>query len=345
MVETIVVTNIPEVSIIIPAYNEADRMAVCLEAPLQAKHEFGWEVIVVDDAGSDGGDEIAEALGARVLRLPRNRGVAAARNAGAKEASGEYLLFIDADVVSSLSIMTLLVEKLRQEPGLSAVGACPGPNLSTTWTSNLLLMQGDWYTRYFVSQDTNVSCFPSECGMVRRDIFWGMGGFPESHGGVGMEEFAFGHTLEREGWNNVLLPEARYSTYYDTVPYRCLELIHRTARWAPLFLRRRRLEPVVGSKTPMGEVFSCVTIALACAAIGLSLFFPSLWWVVALLLLSHLILQLPFIRFVRHNKCGGNRLALFAWPALAAMHLATLVGFALGLAKTVWNQPGIKDRP
>src|SRR4029434_3586026 len=55
-----------------------------------------YEIIVVDDASTDATPEIASKAGAKVIPINR-RQIAAARNAGARAAQGEYLFFIDAD--------------------------------------------------------------------------------------------------------------------------------------------------------------------------------------------------------------------------------------------------------
>ena len=59
------------------------------------------QVIVVDDGSSDGTAQAAEKYGADVLRLPKNLGKGGAMNAGAKSASGDVFLFLDADLGDS----------------------------------------------------------------------------------------------------------------------------------------------------------------------------------------------------------------------------------------------------
>ena len=86
------------VSFIVPAYNEELELSSTLAA-IQAA-TFGlsqpFEIVVVDDASTDATPKIAEQAGARVVSIHR-RQIAAARNAGARAARGEYLFFVDAD--------------------------------------------------------------------------------------------------------------------------------------------------------------------------------------------------------------------------------------------------------
>src|SRR5437764_3343630 len=88
----------PMISFIVPAYNEehelSDTLAAIREAASGATQPY--EIIVVDDASTDATPEIASGAGAKVIPINR-RQIAAARNAGARGAQGEYLFFIDAD--------------------------------------------------------------------------------------------------------------------------------------------------------------------------------------------------------------------------------------------------------
>ena len=86
------------ISFIVPAYNEELELSSTIAA-IHAARSGGakaYEIIVVDDASTDATPEIAAQAGARVLSIHR-RQIAAARNAGARVAQGEYLFFVDAD--------------------------------------------------------------------------------------------------------------------------------------------------------------------------------------------------------------------------------------------------------
>lgn len=85
------------VSVVIPAYNSERTLAECVAACL-AQSYSDREIIVVDDGSQDRTGEIAQSFPVRYLRQD-NRGPAAARNAGARMASGEIVAFTDADCV------------------------------------------------------------------------------------------------------------------------------------------------------------------------------------------------------------------------------------------------------
>src|ERR1041384_6607824 len=90
-----------KVSIIVPAFNEEKLIAEslrCIRTATAALAARGWasELIVCDNNSSDRTLELAQAGGARVVFEPINQ-IARARNKGAEVATGDWLLFIDAD--------------------------------------------------------------------------------------------------------------------------------------------------------------------------------------------------------------------------------------------------------
>jgi glycosyltransferase involved in cell wall biosynthesis len=102
------------ISFIIPAYNEEMELSATLAAIHAAASGAAepYEVIVVDDASTDATPEIAAQAGAKVIRINR-RQIAAARNAGARAAQGEYLFFVDADTRINRSHITEAITALE----------------------------------------------------------------------------------------------------------------------------------------------------------------------------------------------------------------------------------------
>ncbi len=82
---------------LIPAHNEAARIAAVLDAVLG--HPLIDRVLVIDDGSSDGTADVARAAGAEVLRLSPNRGKTRALAAGIAAVQAEHLVLIDADLI------------------------------------------------------------------------------------------------------------------------------------------------------------------------------------------------------------------------------------------------------
>ena len=81
-------------SIIVPIYNAAPFLRRCLDS-IPIREDV--EVIIIDDASTDGSSGICDEYNFHVVHFPSNRGVSAARNCGIKHADGDFITFLDAD--------------------------------------------------------------------------------------------------------------------------------------------------------------------------------------------------------------------------------------------------------
>ena len=92
----------PELSVLLPSYNEADNLPEVIPAISKALDEIGrpWEILVVDDGSQDGTRTVmAELRNERVryIRLRRNSGKSAALSVGLEHVGGEFVILMDAD--------------------------------------------------------------------------------------------------------------------------------------------------------------------------------------------------------------------------------------------------------
>ncbi len=113
------------VSVIVPVYNGAATIRECLESILAAVQQLGsLELIVVDNASTDGTAALLDAYGDR-LRVVREtrRGPAAARNAGWRVARGRWLAFTDADCIVEAGWLEQLLSPLERGDA-DAAGGC-----------------------------------------------------------------------------------------------------------------------------------------------------------------------------------------------------------------------------
>ena len=103
----------PEVSIIVPAYNSGPWLPAAIESVL-AQTVDNWELILVDDGSTDDTPEICDAWTSRdprIISLHReNGGLSAARNTGLDAASGEWISFLDADDILHPRFLERLLE-------------------------------------------------------------------------------------------------------------------------------------------------------------------------------------------------------------------------------------------
>jgi dolichyl-phosphate beta-glucosyltransferase len=122
----------PFLSVVIPAFNEAERLPRTLGRLADYLRAFGHahEVLVVDDGSSDATAERARAAGATVLRNDRNRGKGHAVRRGMLEARGQRRLMTDADLSTPIEELQRFLETMDR--GFDVVigsRAVPGANI------------------------------------------------------------------------------------------------------------------------------------------------------------------------------------------------------------------------
>jgi GT2 family glycosyltransferase len=224
------------VSVIVPACRNSGELSQCMSA-LRAAATPDTELIVVDDASEDDVSSAAADWGARVLRLARNAGPAAARNHGARYARGQILFFVDSDVVVPDSAIGSIRTTLDWHQEIAAVfgsydsrPAAPG-----------LVPQYRNLLHHFVHQTgkAEAATFWAGCGAVRRLAFERVGGFDERRfPRPSIEDIELGHRLRRAGYR-IFFDESLQSTHLKRWTLRSIirtDVIYRAIPWSRLIL-------------------------------------------------------------------------------------------------------------
>jgi dolichyl-phosphate beta-glucosyltransferase len=114
------------ISIIIPAFNEENRLPSTLKNVRSYLDRSQWEfaeILVVDDGSRDSTVAVAEKAGVRVLRNPGNRGKGYSVKHGIMQATGDWALFTDADLSSPIEDMEKLWNAVERESAAGAIGS------------------------------------------------------------------------------------------------------------------------------------------------------------------------------------------------------------------------------
>jgi glycosyltransferase involved in cell wall biosynthesis len=175
----------PCVSVIVPVYNEARFVGDAVRS-VAAQTFTDWELIVVDDGSSDETPgvlrELAQLIPRMELLRQENRGRSAARNAGIRRASGEYVAFLDADdtwLPHKLEIQVALLEASPQA-GLAYAKAMTiekdGSSVGRGW----ILGEAPGPGQSCFARLTTVNVVPMSTAVVRRTCLGVVGPFTES---------------------------------------------------------------------------------------------------------------------------------------------------------------------
>jgi glycosyltransferase involved in cell wall biosynthesis len=188
------------ISFIIPAHNEELLLGRTLASVKAAACEMDepFEIIVVDDASTDATASIARDHGARLVQV-NYRQIAATRNAGARDARGEWFFFIDADTVMTAAALRAALRGLRR----GAVGG----GCVFLFDGRLPLYAKIIHT--IASPLAHHLKFVSGCCLFcTRAAFKAVGGFPENY--FAAEELVFVASLKRQG--RFVVPRERVIT-------------------------------------------------------------------------------------------------------------------------------------
>ena len=248
------------------------RCRACLKAIIEAPGP-SREIIVFDDASQDNSVEIASSMGVSTIRNDVNRGVGAARNAGASKARAPILVFVDCDVVIHQDALNRIAAFLETNPQYSAVfgsyDAKPTARNFVSQYRNLL--------HHFTHQNGR---FEAETlwtglGAIRRSVFEHAKGFCEAR--PCLEDVELGLRLSSEGFRIALDPSltCTHLKAWTLFGMAKTDLFYRALPWSTLLLERRRLTNDLN--TNGNGRLGVASIFLAAMSLLLAAAWPGFW--------------------------------------------------------------------
>ncbi len=324
------------ISVVIPNRNGAATIGLCLRAALASDYRH-FEVVVADDGSEDASVEIIQAFPCRLVRLQGRAGVSRARNAGARAASGELLLFVDNDCL--LARDTLSIANASYGRGGNRV-------LGGTYTP--LPHDRDFFSTFqsisinhFETRTAQPDYVAAHAMVVDADLFRRSGGFIEdSFIGVAasVEDVELSHRLRRAGCQLAVDPAMQVQHVFRFSLARSVANALRKARyWTMYSLANRDVLADSGAASLALKANVLCAAAAACLA-ALTVASGAAWPLGAALALLALDL-------------GVNRRLVAAWlgargapfAILATLYYLTLyaaavgTGAAAGTAQYLWS--------
>lgn len=159
-------------SIIVPAYNEEAYLRPTLQAIKDAISAIdGYEVIVVDNESTDRTRVIAAEMGVRIVD-EHEHNISAIRNAGGRNASGDVLIFIDADTIVRADLFEKILDVMSDSKCVGGSVAVQYGEASRKWVRYYLMGWQFWGRVLKMRQGAAQFC--------RRNVFNKLGGYDES---------------------------------------------------------------------------------------------------------------------------------------------------------------------
>ncbi|MGA2421040.1 MAG: glycosyltransferase family 2 protein [Candidatus Acidiferrum sp.] len=210
----------PLVSAVIVNWNGAEHLKICLPSLLAQSYE-ALEIIVVDNASTDGSESVAQEYKVRWLKLASNVGLAPALNRGAKIATGKFLLFVNNDMRFDEQFVAKLMEPLLRDEEIFATdatqffwdGTGPGHAASRLGRApsgrawELELVPGLYFSQEKSERETCVFMASAACMLARRAQFESLRGFDDRLP-LGYEDTEICWRAWTRGWKVVYVPQA-----------------------------------------------------------------------------------------------------------------------------------------
>lgn len=325
-------TTAPVFSVIIPVYaSKPEAVDLLRNALEQLKNSSfqDFEILVADDASPRGDTvrAVAQEAGAELVRLEHRSGPATARNAAAKRAAGDILIFMDADTSVHTDTLDRFVREFRETPGLDAVmgsydqqPTAPGV---VSHFRNLL--------HSFVHHRAGhrASTFWAGCGAVRKDRFQALGGFDESFPRPSIEDVEFGLRLRQAGGSIHLDPQIQVTHHK---PWTLGSMVRtdffaRAIPWARI-LHKYPMPLDLNFKA--GDRISGVLAALTLLVTVVALLHGGAWWLAPMVSLTVVaLLNWPLFRFLARATSWGE--AVLCFPLLLIYLAICVSGLLVGL--------------
>lgn len=221
-----------DLSVLVVSYNVRDRLATCLLSLEDAREGLEVEVIVADNASSDGTAEMVRRRFPHVTLIETgdNLGFARANNLAAARASGRHLMLLNPDTILREDSLRALVRHLDAHPEAGAAGpkvldpdgsfqATSKRGLPTPWVSfarlsglSRLFPRSPVFNRYELGhldpdEEHEVEVLYGAAMVVRREAWEEVGGLDEGYFMYG-EDIALSDAVRRRGWRLDYVPGA-----------------------------------------------------------------------------------------------------------------------------------------
>lgn len=330
----------PPVSVVIPLYNRAGTIGAVLEAVNNSTYR-NFETIIVNDGSTDNGLEVLQHAGNKsphkLVNFEKNLGVSKARNAGARAATGEVLLFIDADCIVQPDTIEKCVETLKQGDSV-CVG---GVYTAEPWDDDFFSAFQSLYINYVESKNEHPDYIATHCMAIWKQTFDEFGGFIEDSfigHQASVEDVEFCHRLLRAGHTLTRKADIQVQHIFGFSFAKSVKnAIKKSKFWTMYSLKNRDVMKDSGAASVQLKVnvlTQSLNVALLAAA-GIT----GLWWLLApavVLYAVNLSVSYRFLRVIKKERGWWFFLRAAAYYQLVYPFVVAY-GSLTGTLKYIWE--------
>ncbi|MDG4766356.1 glycosyltransferase family 2 protein [Solwaraspora sp. WMMD406] len=329
----------PLVSVIVPNYNYARALGLCLTA-LRAQTYPDMEIIVVDDRSTDDSVAVAESYGVRVVRTPVNGGPSVARNLGAANANGDILFFVDSDVAAKPDAVANAVTLLTERPEIGAIcgNYDPVPLIRDSLLEEYRCMQQSYW---LIADEGRIHTMYTALLAMRAEVFAEIGPFNPRLRETENADYGFRMARRYEIW---LTPAVRGVHDHDhELGVLIRKVFTRTMLHIPMYAANPDFPG--GLRSGPRAWSSVAALAVVLSTVLPVLFGP--WWalVPALVAVGYLGCDWPMYRFVaaRRNPLFVGYFVAMHFLLNVVMAVAAVTGLASWLTSRAFRR--LYDKP
>lgn len=230
-----------KVSVLIPCYNQSRHIRQTVVSVLKQTYPPD-EIIVVDDASEDESKAILQTLPVKTICHEHNQGPASARNTALFAATGDVVIYIDADAYADPHLIEILLQAYHEisDPALAGIG---GRGIE----SNIQTVYDRWRALH-ARQDfgrirRRVPYLFGLCASYKRKILLQVGGFDTFFPKNAGEDADLGYRLRRAGYNLYYIPEAVVYHQHSDTEESLLRVQYNWFYWTYFAKRRSKMHP------------------------------------------------------------------------------------------------------
>lgn len=287
-------------SLIIPAYNAEKTIKRCLKSAMeQTLPREIFEIIVVDDGSTDRTRRIVKEFPVKIVSQ-KNQGPAVARNRGAREASGDILLFTDSDCELDSNFVKNMIAPFDID---SEIAGVQGSYKTKQKEFMAMFSQVEIETRYkIMARNKYIDFIGTYAAAYKKDIFENYGAFDTGFPLASGEDTEFSYKLHKANCKMVFQPEAFVFHQHPNKLIHYLKTKFYRGYWRIRLYKKHPEKTIKDSYTPQSLKIQGVCTLLLLIFSLLSIF--NLFWLIFLvpyfLLFSYY--SFPFIKIFRKRK-------------------------------------------
>ena len=323
-------------TVVIPFHRNLQQLARSLPAARRSLPTA--EILVAADGAVEDVRPLATASAARVIDVPGPSGPAAARNRAAAVATGDILVFVDADVVPAPDALAGMCRLLQSEPEVAAVfGAYDLQPAEPNFMSQYKNLS---HARIHETGNREAATFWAGLGAIRTDVFREVGGFDERFRRPSVEDIELGYRVRRAGYRLRLDPAFRGKhlkrwTLWNSV---VTDIRARGIPWTQLIHKYGALANDLN--TTLALRLSVVLSYVLLLALVVMTRWPAAGFVAAGALAALVVMNRRYYGWFAEQR--GVMFAIAVVPAHVLYHLCNGVSFAIGTAVYIGARVGLR---